>query len=314
MPRPSFDLPLENPASLRFRDRLTSGVPLLAAELRPPRRDLVGVHAMDAWIDVYQAVRRLSTTDSAIFLTDNAIGSAEEENLGHLVRNLGADARRDRVVPMLTLKHPLPYCERFAARAREFGFPAVVCLGGDRQDGIPRCLDHAWQLRAIFRERQPGLMLGGWVNPYRDREQQVSFLLEHESSIDFVLTQIVSHHDLAPVALFFEEARRRSLRIPLLAGVFFYRSARRATLDALAPFIPVPREALIEDFRVRRMSPVEIAAATIRALLDVGFTRFYVSNLDTARAAAQLSGIAASAGLTDPCTTIGGARPTGRRP
>ena len=48
----------------RLKDRLADPRPLLAVELRPPRRDLEGVRAMDAWIDVYHAVVGLSAADT----------------------------------------------------------------------------------------------------------------------------------------------------------------------------------------------------------------------------------------------------------
>jgi len=281
---------------VRLRERLADPRPLVAIELRPPRRDLDGIHAMEAWIDAYHSVQRLSTADTVVFLTDNAIGSSEEENLGHLVRNLGPAARRERVVPFLTLKHPLDYCRRFAARARREHFPALVVLGGDTHDEVPRCLAHSWQLREMLRAEQPGLLLGGWANPYRDAAEQVSMLLDQAAGIDFLLTQIASHHDLAPVVAFKEEADRRGLALPIFAGVFFYRSARRRTLEELAHFIPVPVEGIAADFGERGLAAEEVAAATVSSLAQLGFTRFYLSNLETGRAPARLASIARRAG------------------
>lgn len=285
---------------VRLKDRLADPRPLLAVELRPPRRELEGVHAMEAWIDAYHAVQRLSASDTVVFLTDNAIGSSEEENLGHLVRNLGPAARRERIVPFLTLKHPLDYCGRYAGRARRERFPALVVLGGDTHDAVPRCLPHSWQLREALRAEQPGLLLGGWVNPYRDPVEQVALLLEHATGLDFLLTQIVSHHELAPVAAFVEEAARRDLALPTFAGVFFYRSARRQTLETLSRFIPVPVAGLSADFLERKMAAEEVAAATLAALAGLGFTRFYLSNLEMGRAPARLASIARRAGLSAP--------------
>src|SRR5439155_18819428 len=88
----------------RLKERLADPRPLLAVELRPPRKDLEGVRAMEAWIDVYHSVRGLAASDTVVFLTDNAVGASEEENLGHLQRNLGQEAVRDRILPILTLK------------------------------------------------------------------------------------------------------------------------------------------------------------------------------------------------------------------
>ena len=283
------------PGGLRFR--LRQPRPLLAVELRPPRRDLAGDRAVDAWIDVHEAVRRLSRADTVIFLTDDAVGTGEEESVTHLVRNLGPDARRERIVPFLTLKHPLEYCLRFAHRAAEEGFPGLVVLGGDTSVGPPRCLPRSWQLREKIRTARPGLLLGGWVNPFRDPVEMVSLLLDHAEGLDFVLTQVVSHHDPAPLEAFLGEASRRGLDLPVFAGVFFWRSARRKTLDALARFLPVPREGLAREFGEEGVAPEEVAARTLRWLAGLGLSRFYVSNLPTDRAAGLLDRVAALAGL-----------------
>src|SRR2546422_11046305 len=88
----------------RLAERLADATPLIAVELRPPRRDLEGVRAMDAWIDVYHSVVGLSAADTVVFLTDNAVEAAEEENINHLVNNLGGDGGRERVAPFPTLQ------------------------------------------------------------------------------------------------------------------------------------------------------------------------------------------------------------------
>jgi hypothetical protein len=128
----------------------------------------------------------------------------------------------------------------------------------------------------------------------------VDFLLDHAESLDFVLTQVVSHHLADPVARFMEEAARRGLALPLFAGVFFYRSARRRTLDLLSRFIPVPRAEIERDFGERGLSAVDLAAATLRRLSQLGVNRFYLSNLETGRASRRLEVIASRAGLPSP--------------
>ena len=92
---------------------------------------------MDAWIDTYHAVKRLTRGGTFVFLTDSAVGAEEEDNLRHLVINLGRDVPRERVVPFLTVKHTLDYCLSYAERARQNGFPALVVLGGDKAVGHP---------------------------------------------------------------------------------------------------------------------------------------------------------------------------------
>src|SRR5713226_6708046 len=136
---------------------LRSGASVFAAELRPPRAELATAEGMDAWIDTYHAVRRLTRQGTFVFLTDSAVGAQEEDNLRHLVTNLGNDVPRERIVPFLTAKHSIEYCVSYAERAHQTGFPALVVLGGDKAVGIPRSVEHAWQLRQILRQRQDAL-------------------------------------------------------------------------------------------------------------------------------------------------------------
>jgi hypothetical protein len=277
-----------------LRDRLNSDRPLVAVELRPPRKDLTGAQAMDAWIDAYHSVQRLSKSDTVVFLTDNAVGIGEEENLSHLVNNLGSDAVRERIVPFLTLKHTLDYCRRYAERSRRERFPGLVVLGGDKHDGIPRCLPHAWELRQVLRSAHPSMVLGGWINPHRNVAQQVDYLLAERSSVDFVLTQIVSHHDLSGIEQLLAASARHGLDLPILAGVFYYRSPRRKTLEQLSQFIPVPIDAVVRDFAAGQTADA-IAATTIAALDRLGIRRVYLSNLATSSAPLQWAKITALA-------------------
>ena len=292
----------DTPTSASFAARLADPRPLLAVELRPPRRDLEGARAMDAWMDVHRAVARLSNADTAIFLTDSAVGAGEEEGMAHLAANLGPRAVRERIVPFLTLKHPLDYCLRCAARARRERFPALVVLGGDKRGGPPRCLPHAFELRERLRREQPALLLGGWANPNRDPRGQARLLAEHRAGADFALSQVLSHHQIEPVAEFMDEAARLGVDLPLFAGVFFYRSGRPSTLAKLADFIPVPAEELKRDFGERRLDAEEVAVQTLLALAKLGFKRYYISNVPTGDAPRILARLAAAAGLPDPFT------------
>ena len=229
-------------------DNLRSGRQVIAAELRPPRAELEAAASMDAWIDTYHAVRSLTRAGTFVFLTDSAVGSKEEDNLRHLVINLGSNVPRSGVVPFLTCKHPLDYCLAYADRAHHHGFDALVVLGGDKSVGTERCVEHAWQLREELRQRVPGLALGGWANPHRTAATQVGHLLDEHANAEFYLTQIVSHHSRRQVEDFLGEAHRRALTIPGMFGVFYYRSANARTLAALSGFLPVPAEQLTAEF------------------------------------------------------------------
>ena len=271
-------------------DHLRSGRSVIAAELRPPRAELQTSASMDAWIDTYHAVRGLTRRGTFVFLTDSAVGSKEEDNLRHLVNNLGSDVPRSSVVPFLTCKHTLQYCLAYADRAHQHGFEALVILGGDKSVGPKRCVEHAWQLRENIRARVPDLSLGGWANPHADARAQVDHLLDDRAHAEFYLTQIVSHHSRAKVERFLDEASRRGLTLPGLFGVFYYRSANPKTLAVLKGFLPVPAEELTNEF-AQGATADEICARSIHALAESGVRHFYISNLPVDRAATTLQRI-----------------------
>ena len=269
---------------------------VIAAELRPPRAEL-DLHAgMGAWIDTYHAIRALTRRDTYVCLTDSAVGAQEEDNLRHLVANLGDAVDRSHIVPFLTTKHTLDFCLAYASRASHHGFPGLVILGGDKKVGAPRCVEHAWELRKAIRAVEPGLHLGGWANPHHNPASQVGYLLDGDATADFYLTQIVSHHDRPKVATFVNEATKRNLTIPGVFGVFYYRSANPKTLKLLGDFIPVPEAGLAEEFAAGA-TPIEICARTVRALVDEGARAFYISNLPLVRTQATLKAILDAAGV-----------------
>ena len=245
---------------------------------------------MDSWMDMRRAVDRLAERDTALFFTDNAVGTREEENLHHLVANLDTESPRGRICPFLTTKHSLEYCQWFADRAVAEGHEALAVLGGDTSVGPERCLPHAYLLRQRIRARHPGLALGGWANPYHAAADQVRYLTAEDFTADFFLTQIVNHHELGVVERFLEESRSSALSLPGIFGVFYYRSANPKTLSVLSRFLPVPAEAITREFEAG-VHPDEVCARTIRGLRDLGVTRVYVSNLDPGDAPERLTAI-----------------------
>jgi hypothetical protein len=252
---------------------------------------------MDAWIDTYHAIRSLTRHDVRVMVTDSAVGAQEENNLRHLVTNLGDSVGRHKVIPFLTTKHSLEFCLAYADQAVHNGFPSLVVLGGDKHVGRARSLEHAWQLRKLIRERHPGLELGGWANPIADPIRQVDFLLRPDAHADFYLTQIVSHHQADRVGAFLDAGRSRGLKMPGVFGVFYYRSANPKTLEMLSEFLPVPVQALQQEFS-SGASPIDVCARTIRYLIDAGARHFYVSNLPARKTAGTLSAILDKAGVT----------------
>ncbi len=276
-------------------EHLCATASVIAAELRPPRAELETSASMDAWIDTYHAVKSLANQGRFVFLTDSAVGTKEEDNLRHLVSNLGSDVPRPSVVPFLTSKHPIEYCLTYADRAYQHGFDSLVVLGGDKNVGPPRCVEHAWQLREEIHRHRPGLTLGGWANPHADPVAQVAHLMSDRVNAEFYLTQIVSHHSRAHVERFLDESHRRGLTLHGLFGVFYYRSANPKTLTALQGFLPVPAEALTREFADGATAD-DVCARSIRELSAAGVQHFYISNLPLGRAASTLQRILALAG------------------
>jgi 5,10-methylenetetrahydrofolate reductase len=267
--------------SLQSENRL-----FLNVEMCPPRTDVPIEESVEAWIDSNRLMRRISRLGRYIFMTDGAIGRREEPNLRHVTINLGPEADRSHIVPILTTKHSLEYCLEFAERSYALGFTALVVLGGDKSDSEPRCVDHAYELRRLIRQRVPGLTLGGWATPHGG-VRQVEYILDPDYSADFYMAQITSHYQPAAIDQFMNEAARRGVRIPGVFGVFYYRSANAKTLDLLSKFIPVPADELRRDFE-SGIAPEEICARSILALLQRQAKNVYVSNLPIATATQKL--------------------------
>ena len=262
----------------------------MSVELRPPRSELDASAGRDAWIDTYHAVKGLVRGGRFVFLTDSAVGAREEHNLRHLVINLGADVRREHVVPFLTTKHSLDFCLTYAEQAHQEGFRSLVVLGGDRSVGPARCVDHAWELRKLLQQHVPDLTLGGWANPHADPVSQAGYMEDEHYGGEFFLTQVVSHHDTPKVETFLAELSRRKVEMPGVFGVFYYRSANPKTLTTLRQFLPVPVEGLTKEFAAGD-TPEMICARTIRMLKAAGVKHFYVSNLPVGRARQTLEEI-----------------------
>ncbi len=232
---------------------------------------------MDMWIDLSNSIRQLSSRNAPLFLTDSAVGDEEEENLQHLAANLAGELEPRAIVPFLTCKHPLDYCLVYAERARARGLRSLTVVGGD-PGGPARCLPHAYMLRAEIRSRTPDLELGGWVNPHADPEVQAGFVAESGFGADYLLTQVVSHHDMGAVEAWLEAAREEQIELPTAYGVFFYRNGRREALRRLSKFFPVPVEEVAREFDAG-VTPEEHCARSILALRHVGISNVYVCNL-----------------------------------
>ncbi len=229
-----------------------------------------------------------------VFVTDDAVGTNEEENLYHLTANLAEHESRRFVCPFLTTKHSLEYCSLFAQRAAESGFGALTVLGGDRSVGPPRCVPHAYLLREHLRSVVPGLPLGGWANPHRDAVEQASYLAMPNAHADFALLQVTGSGDGPRLGALRRALDEAGVRVPVVAGVFHFRSANPKTLNRLERFIPLDRKGVEAHFASGGTAE-QLTAAAVRAAWDAGFPGVYVSNLPAAEAPALLTCIGALA-------------------
>ena len=252
---------------------------------------------MDAWIDTYHAIRSLTRHDVRVMVTDSAVGAQEENNLRHLVANLGDAVGRHKVIPFLTTKHSLEFCLAYADQAVHNGFPSLVVLGGDKHVGRPRSLEHAWQLRKLIRERHPASSWAAGRTPSRTRSGRLSSCCGPRRTRTSTSRRSCRTIRSIASARFSTPAGPRDSAMPGVFGVFYYRSANPKTLEMLSEFLPVPVEELKREF-ASGATPIDVCARTIRFLVDIGARHFYVSNLPAKKTAATLTTILERAGVT----------------
>jgi hypothetical protein len=78
--------------------------------------------------------------------------------------------------------------------------------------------------------------------------------------------------------------------VPVVFGVFYYRSANPTTLSTLGGFFPVPADEITREF-TRGKTAEDICARSIRELRAAGAEKVYVSNLGNRGAGRRLSRI-----------------------
>jgi len=262
-------------ASLVRALRAGGEMPVLV-ELRPPLAVLDRSERIDSWIDMHDAMGRFVRDGHWVLLTDDAIGEAEEENLGHSLANLGPEVPRDRVVPILTSKHPLEYCQLYAQRAAAAGVETLTVVGGD-PGGPPRCVPHAYALRERLRTTAPSLALAGWANPHRDADEQFGFLTRNFHG-DLSLTQIVTADSPGHLEELATRLDKEGIDLPLVAGIFHFHNANARRLEMLGRFFPVPAEEITRAYEAG-IEPEAYTAAAIRTARDAGARAVYVSNV-----------------------------------
>lgn len=281
--------PLASDASLPRALRDAAEPPILV-ELRPPLAALDRDARIDSWIDLNDAMDRFIRDGHWILLTDDAVGDAEEENLGHSLANLSPEVPRDRIVPILTCKHTLEYCLLYGQRAAAAGIQSIAVVGGD-PGGPPRCVPHAFELRSRLQGVVPGMALAGWANPHRDPDEQYRFLTENFHA-EFSLTQVVTPHSPGDLETLVRRLDRDGIDLPLVAGIFHFHNANPERLEMLGRFFPVPAEQITRAY-ASGMDPEEYTAKAIRRALDSGARSVYLSNLGLTGAPRRLERILA---------------------
>ena len=143
---------LEVTTDLSLADQLTAHDSVIAAELRPPRAELAASEGMDAWIDTYHAVRGLTRRGVPVFLTDSAVGLQEEDNLRHLIANLGTSVATQPGRAVFDLETPARVLP-LVRRARLAQRLQVARGAGRRQARRPAAVGRA---RVAASSRHPG--------------------------------------------------------------------------------------------------------------------------------------------------------------
>ena len=185
-------------------------------------------------------------------ITDSAVGAQEENNLRHLVANLGAEAAqrpRRAVSDLQALARVLPRLRRPGrapqllvarrARRRQAPRPAALrraCVAAARSTSARGTLSSSWAAGPIRRRRRP--------------RRSISCSIA-DANADFYLTQIVSHHQArARRRRFSTKARRRGLTMPASSACSTIAARSRRRWRRCRQFLPVPVEEL--DRGVRR--------------------------------------------------------------
>lgn len=109
---------------------------------------------MEAWIDTPIMPLRVSHDWAPIHFSLT-------EPSGHKKKTISATSSRisettfheNTSFLILTTKHTLSYCLRYADRAWETGFRSLVVLGGDTTVGERRGVPHGSDLRQLIRTR-----------------------------------------------------------------------------------------------------------------------------------------------------------------
>ena len=205
--------------------------------------------SVDAWIDMYHSIRRLARQDTLIFLTDNAVGQAEEENLAHLTANLAGELEPARIVPFLTAKHS----HRVHPALRRAGRVARL-RGAHRRrrrscpPARPAAFPHAYQLRQWIRRRVPSLDLGGWVNPLRIRSSRWTSCSTPSSRRSSISPRSSPTIPSAQSSAFWRRLGAAEYPIRACSASSSIGAPTRARCEQLGDFLPVPAEGITRDF------------------------------------------------------------------
>ena len=184
-------------------------------------------------------------------------------------------------------EHFLPY---FAARGHDAW---AVDLRGHGDDAAPVELasieDYVADLvLAIEQIGEPPVIVGhdGVDIPACLRPHEWTKPTEEVSAQRAMYAGMITFID-EQVGRIIEAIERKGAGIPVVFGVFFYRSANPRTLETLGGFFPVPADEISRDFAAG-VDAEEICARTVRELRRVGADKIYVSNLGNRGAGATL--------------------------
>ena len=253
---------------------------------------LDAARGMDVWIDMYHAVRRLARDGTFVLLTDDAAGNPEEESLAHLAANLGAAADLETVVPFLTCKHAVGYCRLFARRAAGLGVAGVAVVGGrplrrarTMRPRTARTCARSCGANSPGSRSEGGRTRTGTRSSRPASSPRTTSPRTSSSPRSSRTTRSAGWSASAP------SWTAWAWDVPVVYGVFLYRSANPRTLRQLSRYFPVPAREIAAEFAAG-MSADEICARSVRRLREAGAEKVYVSNLYGRDAARRLGRVA----------------------
>jgi methylenetetrahydrofolate reductase (NADPH) len=219
---------------------------------------------------VRKRIAALAETVDVVGLTDNHAGLARMSPLAAVA--LAREQGVATVVHVSCRDRNRLALQSQVVGAAALGSEAILCLQGDRVDGIPHVADlSATRLIAAAKAWAAPLELavGAVVNPFAADQDRERRLLERkvEAGVDFLQTQMV--FDLDAFARFLDRARDLLMGVRVFAGVALLRDQAMADRARALPGCRLPERAYRRIGAGDGLRLAQELAGELAALADV---------------------------------------------